>query len=250
MPELEPSDLRARLGELEMVSHIVHAEYEPEAEYYVKQGAVREVHRVLSTMVDDGGLWGDVLYRASFHWAPDGAPGTPSFDQVRESVSDLLSDNYAIVLFRMGYKAPPPPPIWELLNMTRAVVQYVPANPENCVRQIEVARAGLDYFVFQLRGHIPQAEDRFPRRVLHHARIVLPAAGLVAQIAAAVATGNYDVASIVDNAQKLMNQDAKPVHEYRPDKMGALGLTATALHLQETVTPATRDLQHPEMWPT
>ncbi|QYN33659.1 hypothetical protein K1T35_35040 [Pseudonocardia sp. DSM 110487] len=241
--------LGMRLDELQMVSLVVHAAYEPDAEYYVKLAAARDVHRVLRQMNEDGDLWGDILYRANMPSGIDIAvPGERSYEQLKESVSDLLSENYAIVLFRMGYVAPPPPPISELLKMTRAAVQYAPRNPNDRTRQIEVARAGLQHFVYQLAQHIPQAEDRFLRRMLRHARVVLPAAALVAQIASAVATGNYDVSAIVDNAQKLLDRAGPPAAQYESDASGTLGLAAGSVHLQQTVAVANHDLEHPELW--
>jgi hypothetical protein len=240
--------LRAYLDDLQVVSLAVNAAAEPEAEYFVKLWAARDVHRVLRKIADDGDLWGDILYRANLDPGPQVTPGGPSLEQLKESVSDLLGDNYAIVLFRMGYKAPPPPPVSDLLRLTRAAVQYVPANPADRVKQVGVAQAGLSHFVYQVASHIPKAEDRVLMRILRHARNVLPAVGLVAQIATAVATGNYDVASIVDNAQKLVDQAAPPARQFEPDASGTLGLTASAIYMQEAFATANYDLERPELW--
>ena len=182
-------------------------------------------------------LWNELTLRAAA-----ASPDRAATDALLHAIGDLLTERQAALLVATGYRTPPPPPAYALIDHTYDVVSRSGSDPAGG-RQIEQVRAALREFVDQIATHLPAAEDRALKRILHFGRVAGISTAMLALAASLqVKTGNDFQIALGSSVEKWFSIEITlPVELGRADEVESLSTRATSRELLDILATISLD---------
>lgn len=206
---------------------------DPAASPRTRRLAVRALHRAMRKTAEANSLWDELTLRAV-----SASPDNAATDALLQAIGDLLTERQAALLVATGYRTPPPPPAYALIDQIYSVVHSSNIPPGGSGRQIELARSAVRQFVEQLAGHLPAAEDRLLKRAVGFGRI----AGITTAMAALLAvvqvkTGDEFEISVGTSMDRWFSVEVTiPVSWGEPSQVKAVALSITTQNLIDTLS--------------
>jgi len=143
---------------------MVNLALEEDASASFRRGATRTVQRALRKLTEADLLWDTLVMRAE---SSKDAP--PPDHAVLEMVEDLLTPELATVLVASGYRTPPPPAAYQLVEETIEQIGHCEPHPSPA-HYVGSVRDGLREFARELELHMHSTDNPTLRRVLLGAR--------------------------------------------------------------------------------
>lgn len=147
-----------------------------------RRAAVRGLARALRRFVDNDEVRDALLDMAGPGVAENYMlPHVNAAPDLVQAVADMLTEEHARLLVVTGYKAPPPPPAYQLIEQTRQAVLRAPQGADYGVAHIETMYMVLRQFLKELDDHSKATQSRL-RRMLGDSKKVTLIGVLLTQI--------------------------------------------------------------------